>query len=60
MTAPTLYRATYETHAAPGFRRVTFAATPAEALPVAADWALSDYLLRIDEVRPLQPQFTLT
>lgn len=54
-----LYRATY---AAPhGPRRMTYAAQPSDALYIAAEWALSDELLAIAEVRPiaLQTAFNL-
>lgn len=54
-----LYRALYETHANPGFRRMTFAAKPEQALPIAAEWALTDYLLRIDELRQVAPVLEL-
>ena len=53
-----LYRALYECRDE-RIRALTFAARPVDALPIAADWALSDDLLRIEELRELRPQLDL-
>ena len=59
-----LYRAAYELPRNQGRKRVTFVATPAQALPWAADfvrYCQRGYLLSIVELRPVaQTELELT